>query len=139
MFGADLAAALPEMRAHAESRMLDHFEFRLPVGTGWVYDKILGEDVEAYTVLFETKGRIKAATGLATRDEQGGARTIVSTNRELHIPVDSPEVPVGAYAVPLSIHPTSDPTLAGSRLRVAGPSPGSQTTARRLEITEVLA
>jgi hypothetical protein len=33
---------------------------------------------------------------------------------------------------------TSDPTLLGAQLRLPVRRPGSQTTARRLEVTEVL-
>jgi len=118
--------------------MLDLFEFRLPTGNGYIYDEFLDEDVEAFEVLFESKGRVKASAGLAARSAEGGGRTIVTTNRELHIPADSPDVPAGAYAVVKRVDPTSDPTLIHARLTIAGPSPGSQTTARRLQVEEVL-
>lgn len=129
---------LPFLRAEAESRMLDTFELRVPTGEGWVYDDFFGVDVEAYDVVGTTKGRVKVGGGLSVRDAEVGGRTSASVVRSLHIPVDSPAIPTGAYAVCTAVHETSDPTLFGAILRLAGPAPGSQTTARRLEVAEVL-
>lgn len=114
--------------------MLDTVEVRRPTG-GWTY--VDGQDVRAYEALFTTRARIKAA-GLVARDAEAGARTVVTVSRELHIPVDSPEVPDGAEVVVLTVDATSDPTLAGAVLRVVGPTPGSQTTARRLQVEQAL-
>lgn len=111
---------------------------RLPNGEGWVYDEFSGEDVEAYDVLFVTSGRVKVGGGLAARESEVGGRTSVTVSRELHIPVDSPAVPVGAYAVCTAVGVLTDPTLLGARLTLAGPAPGSQMTARRLQVEEVL-
>ena len=64
--------------------------------------------------------------------------------RELHIPVNStdpwadPRSARGVFALITAIHPTDDPTLLNQRVTLSGPAPGSQTTARRLEITEVV-
>lgn len=134
--GLDVAAALPELRREAESRMLDWFEIRVADGRP-VYNPSTKKDESPETVLFSTKGRVKSA-GLVAHDAEVGGRTSVSVSRELHIPVCSDEVPTGAFAVPTYLHPTSDQTLAGARLRLAGPAPGSQTTARRLQVVEVL-
>lgn len=134
MIGDTIAATLPELRRQAESRMLDTFTISLPGDT--VYNPTTQRDEETLTALFTTAGRVKASTRV--RDTEAGARPVVVTTRELHIPVDSPAVPVGAVAVPTYVHASSDPTLAGARLRLAGSAPGSQTTARRIEVTEVL-
>lgn len=132
-----LAATLERGRAMAEARMLD--EFAVMVATGsWVFDPDEGEDVEELALLFITPGRVKVEGGLAVRDAEVGGRTSASVVRSWHIPVGSPVVPAGALAICSAVHPTSDPTLLGARLRVGGPAPGSQTTARRLEVTEVL-
>jgi hypothetical protein len=125
----------------AESRMLDTFDIGVPTG-GYTYDPAAnggtGGDVETITPLFATVGRVKVGGGLAAREAEAGGRTVVTVVRELHIPVGSAAVPVGAVAVCTAVHPTSDPTLLNARLRLAGPAPGSQTTARRLEVEEVL-
>lgn len=128
---------LPFLRSEAEARMLDEFAIMVPTG-GWVYDPDAGEDVEELTLLFFTPGRVKVEGGLAVRDSEVGGRTSAAVTRTLSIPVTSAAVPAGAYAICSSVHVTSDPTLLGARLRIGGPAPGSQTTARRLEVVEVL-
>ena len=117
--------------------MLDEFDISVPAG-GWAYDPATGELVQALTPLFATKGRVKVGGGLAARESEAGGRTVVSVLRELHIPADSPAVPTGAIAVCTYAAPSSDPTLLGARLTLSGPAPGSQTTARRLQVEEVL-
>lgn len=134
---AAIEAALPLLRAEAEARMLDTFDIALPLGPQ--YNPATGNTEEAFDALFTTRGRVKAGGGLTARESEAGGRTVVTVVRELHIPVDSPAVPVGAVAVCTAVHATSDPTLLGAALRLAGPSPGSQTTARRLEVEQVIA
>lgn len=113
--------------------MLDTFAISEVTGTEYVD----GEEVDTLSALFTTVGRVKAA-GLFPRESEVGGRTTVTVTRELHIPVDSAEVPAGAVAVCTAVHATSDPTLLGATLRLSGPAPGSQTTARRLQVTEGL-
>lgn len=127
---------LGAFKRRAESRMLDTFDIK--VSSGMSYDADEGEDVETFTLLFTTPGRVKVEGGLSVRDSEVGARTAASVARTLSIPVASDEVPVGAVAFCTAVHATSDPTLLGARLTIGGPAPGSQTTARRLEVTEVL-
>lgn len=133
---AAIERTLPRLRAEAEARMVDTFEVRDNFRTE--YDPESQEDVETYDVLLTTVGRVKVEGGLAVRDAEVGGRTSASVVRSLHIPVDSDAIPVGAVAVCTAVHATSDPTLLGAQLRIGGPAPGSQTTARRLEIEEVL-
>lgn len=117
--------------------MLDTFDIGFPTG-GFTYDPALKQDVEVIEPLFTTQGRVKAGTRQIGNSEAGG-RTVVTVTRELHIPVDSPAVPAGAIAVCTAVDPSSDPTLLDARLRLSGAAPGSQTTARRLEVTEDIA
>lgn len=115
--------------------MLDTFEFRLPTG----YALVDGVEVETYDVLAtDVKGRVKVSGGLAVRDAEVGGRTSASVVRELHIPWNSPAIPTNAYAVCTAIDVSTDPTLLNARLRIDGPAPGSQLTARRLQVSEVL-
>jgi hypothetical protein len=126
---------LPHLRQEAEARMKDTWA----IGTdlGWTYDPIFGEDVQTVTPLFTTKGRLKATQNVV-REAEAGGRTVVETRRELSIPVGSPTVPAAAVAQCTAVDATSDPTMLGTIVRLSGPAPGSQTTARRLEVTEVL-
>ena len=130
-------AELPFLRAEAAARMLDTFEIRT-YGDGWHYDEDYGQDVRDYEVEFTTKGRVKVSGGLSAHEAEAGGRTVATATRELHIPVSSPAVPAGAVAVCAAVAATSDPTLLGAQLVLVGPAPGSQTTARRLEVSEVL-
>lgn len=134
---AAIEAELPFLRAEAEARMVDWFDIKVESASP-VYNPTTKTTEPVYTLLFSTKGRVKAPGGLAVRESESAARTSVSVIRELHIPVSSAAVPVGAVAFVTSVHETSDPTLLDARLRLAGPSPGSQTTARRLMVSEVL-
>ena len=106
-------------------------------GEGWVYDDMLGREVRQFFPAFTTKGRVKVTANQARESEVGG-RTSVEVHRELHIPVDSPEVTDGMVARCTAVDPSSDPTLLGVDLELSGPAPGSQTTARRIVVKEAV-
>lgn len=131
---AAISAELPFLRAQAEARMLDTFNIGTPTGA---YTLVSGVETETLTsIATGIFGRVKVVGGLAAHTSEVGGRTAVTVSRELHLPVGSPEIPAGAVAVCTAVHATSDPTLLGARLRLSGPAPGSQTTARRLQVTE---
>ena len=132
----DIAAELPFLRQQAESRMLD--EWVIGTSEGWRYDPEKDEDVRTVVPLFTTKGRMTDQGGPTVTDAQAGERTVVSTWRSLHIPWNSPAVPVNALAECVAIDDSTDPTLLGAIVRLTGSAPGSQKTARRLEVVEVL-
>lgn len=132
---AAINAELPFLRAEAEARMLDTWTIGADVG--WTYDDGAGEDVQTVTPLFTTAGRLKASNNVVLASEAGG-RTVTETRRELHIPVASDAVPAGAVAQCTAVHETSDPTMLNIIVRLDGPAPGAQTTARRLQVSEVL-
>lgn len=134
---AAIEAELPFLRAEAEARMLDEFAVMVSTG-GWAYDPESGEDVEEFALLFTTPGRVKVEGGLSVRDGEVGGRTSASVVRTLHVPVNSDPIPADSVVICTAAHSTSDPTLLGARLTIGGPAPGSQTTARRLEVVEVL-
>lgn len=122
-------------RKRANARMLDTFDIKLSLGIN--YDPAQDADVETFEYLFTTPGRVKT-TGTVARDSEVGGRTSASVTRELHIPYDSPAVPTDAVAFCIAVDGTSDPTLMGAMLRLDGPAPASQTTARRLQVSEVV-
>jgi hypothetical protein len=117
--------------------MLDACDIRYQTGLSDP-DPDTGTQTPVYTTRFSTPCRVKVGQGLAVQDAEAGGRTVVTVRRELHIPVGSAAVEPLDIAVMTSVHATSDPTLAGATLILDGPAPGSQTTARRLQVSEVL-
>lgn len=102
---------------------------------GWTV--VDGKEVQVVDPLFTTPGRLKAVS-VQARETQAGDRTVVETRRELNIPWNSQAVPVNAVAQCTAIDPTTDPTVLGTIVRLSGPAAGTQQTARRLEVVEVL-
>lgn len=90
-----IAAALPELRAHAESRMQRPCVARPVVGV--TADPETGADVVVYgDPIFEGMCRLRnrAKGSLGASRESGGVSVTVS-DIEWHIPYGSPRVPVG--------------------------------------------
>lgn len=141
-FALEVAAALNEGRALAESRMLTTCAIQYDTGSTDI-DPATDSEIKVYETAFSTKCRVKSP-GLQVNEAEAGGRTSATVTRELHIPVnspdpwDSPDAALGVFALITAVDATDDPTLLGQRVRLSGPAPGSQTTARRLEITEVV-
>ncbi len=121
-------------RTAAESRMLDTFSIQESEGMSYVD----GAEVETWTELFQTPARV-GVSGVSSRDVEVAGRTAAETTRILHIPVDADAIPEGRIsAVPVTLHATADPSLAGARLILGAPAPFDQGTARRIPVTEVI-
>lgn len=137
-----LAAGLARGRKAAEKRMRTTCEIQYDTGDT-AQDPNTGTENPVYATAFTTKCRIKSP-GLDVQQDEAGGRTSSTVSRELHIPVHStdpwsdPRAGGGVSALITAIDPTDDPTLDGVRLTLTGPAPGSQTTARRLQVTEVV-
>lgn len=131
-------STLASKQRRAERRMLDAAEIRYQTGAT-TQDPETGSEVPVYAVRFTTKCRVKSTRTYGVQNQEVGGRTAQTVSRELHIPVASPTVYPGDIAVMVEIHKTTDPMLYGAHLTLSGPSPGSQTTARRLEVTEIVA
>ena len=131
-----IEAELPFLRAEAEARMVDTWE--IGEDGGWAYNPATGRDEQTILNPITTKGRVRVFSALGAREGEAGDRTVIETRRELHVPVSTPALPTGAVARCTAVGATSDPTLLGTVARLGGPVPGSQTTARRIEIIEVV-
>lgn len=117
--------------------MLDTFQIGT-YGDGWEFNEDTGAEERTFVVAFTTPGRVKTVSTTVPHESQVGGRTSVEVRRELHIPVTSPATEVGMVARCIAVDATSDPSLLGAELTLAGPAPGSQTTARRLAVVEVI-
>ena len=130
MLGDDLAAALPELRAQAESMMLDTVTITRPGGTVTAED---GTVTTPAPVVYQGRARWKPPTTSATQSEVGAA-IIVTTPGEVHIPVGAyvPE-PGDIIECAASVF---DPSLVGRRTVVRSRFGGSLVTAYRIPIQE---
>lgn len=119
----------------AESRMTTTVEIGTP--GPWQFDPDLGRDVRTLTVDFTTKARIRVRSVQQQTESEAGARTVVTVQRELHIPIGSPVVAPGKVARVTALGPLSDPSLDDAEFTILGVIPGDQMTARRLLVEEV--
>lgn len=133
--GSDINAALPLLRAEAESRMTE----TVTVGT---FEDGVGEDGSPTRTPIDTRftGRARvryaslATSGTATSGDQIGQPVVVQTPY-LSIPHGSPRLYEGDEAlVDASV---ADELLVGRRYAIAGNGTIGQTTAHRYPLTEL--
>lgn len=131
MIGDDLAAAIDELRAHAESAMRDTCTVTRP---GAATDEVWG-NAPAPTVY---TGRCKVQTyeGHEQNPEAGGHRYTVQ-RYSVHFPVGS-FLPRPGDVVTIT-ESEKDPHLVGKKYDVTGPFNKSLATANRCFVDEVTA
>lgn len=129
------AADLAEFRAMAESMMTGHGIARRATGSTTV-DPDTDADVPEYADLFESKCKIQARN-VQPRDQEVGGRTATTVVLELHLPIAADALATGdTWTMTASAH---DPQLPGRVFRISAPFAKEYATARRYEITEVVA
>ncbi|HZL05137.1 MAG TPA: DUF6093 family protein [Coriobacteriia bacterium] len=137
MLGNDIAAALPGLRAEAESRMRDTCTVCPVTGVNESTGApTLGAAIYGPSVAPRYgKCRFVVASVQESDPQAGGATYTVTRGRV--------DVPVGAFValtglVVTSVTSEMDPGLPGRRFRTQAPSPAnSQATAYRLAVEEV--
>lgn len=128
MLGTDLLAALPELRAHAESRMTATV---LVESVAITTNQTTGAPIVTATTVYSGKARVKA--GATNANTSGAASSVQSVHLdELHVPVGSGPFQVGHRVTVVS--DATNPALVGNQYRVTRLHEGSQTTAQRLEV-----
>ena len=126
MLGDDVAGALPELRAHALSRMTStaHVERILSVTA----DPLTGADVETVeTVHAALPCRVKAASGAVQPADVSGL-AIPERSDELHVEYDTAGLGVGMRA---TIIASRNPALVGRVYRLSRSHTGDDLTAQR--------
>lgn len=125
MLGYDIAQALPELRAHAESRMSTPCVVRVPVE---VMSDERGRDVTTYSQpVFEGLCRIRNRGNSTGREVESGDSTVAIHVFEWHVPHHVDSIPRGAVIF-----------LEGvPRYRVTQAADGDDETARRYPIEAV--
>ena len=138
MLGQEIAAALPELRAYAESRMWETATVRRPgtdIPDDSIYDtpEFLPEPVYGPTIQpHEGKCRIKAVT-LQPRDEDSAGSTVTVEALEFHVPESAPALLPGD--VVFMAADTYTPRLRGLTYRITASHAATDTTAQRVPIT----
>lgn len=132
--GADIAAALPELRRQAESLHLDTFTVFRRTG-GVVTDPVTHEETPEFaTVLSGVMGKLQT-TEAQSRDTQTPGQKVTETGLSWHTSVNTLGVLTDDEVVcTASVH---DPALVGLRVRVVGPFLKSIATARRFQVSEL--
>lgn len=137
VIGDDLAAALPDLRAQAESMMRDTVKASAP-GEGQRWDEALEQYVPVEgAVLYVGQARFRKP-GAQDRETVVGGAEWSESDLVLSIPMSAPALPRGSVVECTAVAATSDPALAGQRWTVMGPlSQATFATARRLRISAV--
>lgn len=127
----DVAAALPELQAQAESMMTARCRIRRP--TGEATDPDSGEVTNTYRDPDVYLGKCKLQdSGAQARDVESGASTVTITPLEVHIPVSAESVAVGDL-----IETLEDEDTVLRTFRAEQPHRKTWQTAQRLPVTEL--
>ncbi|HQN97776.1 MAG TPA: DUF6093 family protein [Thermoanaerobaculales bacterium] len=132
--GADIAAALPELRRQAESMMRDTCTITRPGAQTW--DDAAGAYTGGAPVqLYAGPCRVRRPN-LAEREALAGDADWTLAGAVVSIPVDgTTDDLLGATVTVVGCE--MDPTLTGREFTVRAPHAQSQATARRLRCVEV--
>ena len=112
MLGEDVAAALPEFRAHAESLMVD--ECRIERQSGTTLDPATLEVVPTYTpIAMEQKCRVQRFRGQGKSDVDAGGYDFGTAVLLLQVPLSVRGVRRDDRLTVTAVDPISDPELVG--------------------------
>lgn len=133
--GDDIAATLPELRAHAESMMRD--TIRLERQTGTTPDPVTLEEVPTWATVYDGKARIQR-TGQVSPSEQVVGEVEFGLNAVLiQLPLTAVGVKKGHRVTVAAVGPESDPDLLGLVATVQANLTKSHPTKRTLVCEEV--
>lgn len=130
--GYDIAAALPEMRAQADSIMASRVVISRETGT--VRDPETGNNVPSWTVIYEGKARVRMPSTQAREIDQAGQR-IVESAPTLSLPIgDASAALVALDDVALLVEHRPDPLVVGTQMRIVEGIDQTWSTARRFSV-----
>jgi hypothetical protein len=129
--GWDVAAALPGLRAEAESLMTDTVLIRRKSGAP-VLNQSTGELVQGYTTIYSGVCRLKMRSTVV-RDVDAASQLLGVQSPELHVPVAGTADIRNDDVFELTAS-VGDPGLVGLSGVVVGMFPHTGSTARRLPV-----
>lgn len=141
-FGQDIQAALPRLRAYAESRMVDTVLIEKQTGT--IDDETTGHTVPVWATAYEGPCRWQQRSQQVARTNSAGG-TVTVQQTELHLPVSTsgdvkPDEVVDGVEVPYRATATvcvNDPARQGTVRPITADMTKTDATARRLLCAEV--
>jgi hypothetical protein len=136
MLGDDIAAALPELRAHAESMMRDTVKVERATGA-FTRDPVTLEDVPVYATVHEGQARIQRPGGIQPSEEVAGEVEFGISTILAQLPLSTTGVERGDRLTVTAIGPLSDPDLLGLKATVMANLTKSHPTKRTLVCEEV--
>jgi hypothetical protein len=143
--GQDIAAALPELRAQAESLMQDACTITVPgEGRGPWNDETGTYDPPAPVTLYSGKCRVRQPNTSGNTADAGEATFSVS-DRIVSIPLSGSGYASGVVGIPVhatvtmtAVSPVGDPAMVGKAFTYLSPaSQQTHPTARRMRCKEV--
>ena len=137
MLGDDIAAVLPELRAHAESMMVDECTIERPDGT--TLDPVTLEQVDTFApVLTGQRCRVQRYSGQGRNDSIIGGVEFGDAVLLLQLPLSALGVKRGDRVRITAVAPISDPALLGVTATVKADATKTHATKRTLMCEEVL-
>lgn len=135
MLGDDIAAALPELRAHAESLMVDAVLVERPDGTTLDPDSL--EEVPEFTSVASSQARVQRPAALSPRESLSGGFEFGVNTVLVQLPLSVTGVSKGDRVTVTALGPTTDPDLLGMVATVRANLTKTHPTKRTLVCEEV--
>lgn len=137
MLGADIAAALPELRAHAESMMQDTILVERPTGATTIDPVTLAETPVFETVCVAGPGRIQRPGALSPQESVVGGFEFDIRSVLAQLPLSATGIVTGDRITVTDIGPLTDPDLLGLVATVQANLSKTHPTKRTLVCEEV--
>ena len=135
MLGEDIAAALPELRAHAESMMVDTVTVERQAGT--TLDPVTLEEVPAFVGVYAGPGRVQRPGALSPNDAVVGGFEFDVRAVLAQLPLTATGILAGDRVTVAAIGATTDPDLLGLVATVQANLTKTHPTKRTLVCEEV--
>ena len=136
MLGEDIAAALPELRAHAESLMVDTVRVQHPTGAFNTDPDTLAE-VPAFSTVYLGKARLQRPGALSPNEQVAGGFEFDVRAVMAQLPLTATGIVAGDRVTVTAIGATTDPDLLGLVATVQANLTKTHATKRTLVCQEV--
>ena len=136
MIGDDLAAALPELRAQAESMMRDTVLVERANG-GFTRDPVTLEDAPTFDAVYSGPGRVQRSGQLSPHETVAGEVEFGVNALMVQLPLSAAGIRKGDRVTVTSVGPASDPDLLDLKATVQANLAKSHATKRTLVCEEV--